>query len=377
VEPGSSDEIATGRAFNAWPCLFLVTDFTRHQNLSLHEPEAEARAEAGEKVREGVREREGEVVEGGQMSEALSLSLAIYLEPKLLERAKVRLIVSEARDDAGEDLLRERPNGVPEAPVVSTNTVLGGGSLRHIINLKPRQARGSKLAVLRGVAHIRYPMQVQEREITDFNGPQSFALSAFGMPLSAQFELPQIQDGQLRFKTSVTLNSEQGGRVLQKGVQERIRGGWHEGLLGGYLLPDPTSYSFTDTQGRIWRGRGGGGGASLQGPNGQPVPVTSPPQPPPDNFVYTEERESSLYLVPPESPAPLASSGPRVTINPSVLNRTGGGTYISQNPGPSVSQVSPEELAQVKFTKATFTTEAEWRTLEVPFEFRDLPLPPR
>jgi len=37
----------------------------------------------------------------------------------------------------------------------------------------------------------------------------------------------------------------------------------------------------------------------------------------------------------------------------------------------------PAELAKVRFTKATFTTKSDWRTLEVPFEFHDLPLPPR
>lgn len=110
------------------------------------------------------------------------------------------------------------------------------------------------------------------------------------------------------------------------------------------------------------------------------MPVTSPPTPLPDNFTYTEERTDFLQLMPDNTPLPPPGAPGRVTITPGMLSRTGDATYITQVPQGSSRwpvQLSPEQLAKVQFTKATFTTESDWRTLEVPFEFRDLPLPPR
>lgn len=86
------------------------------------------------------------------------------------------------------------------------------------------------------------------------------------------------------------------------------------------------------------------------------APVTSPPRPRADPFTYTEEWTGWLMLQP-----------------PNVLPGTSAADYV----GPPVPRLFPEELAQVRFAKATFNTYADWRTHEVPFEFRDLPLPPR
>ena len=394
----SGDQIATGRALSVWPCLVLATGFQRSQNLSIEEneagpkPQPEAADDAARITTLG--QNSAEAVEGGQLSDPMSLGLSVYLEPKLLERAKVRLQVNEARDDADEDLLPERDKSVPGAAAmlqINPGSYSGQGSaMGSQIALRPRQSKGKKLAILRGVILIRYPMQTQEHEITNFSGLQGFAIGTGGLPAQAQFQPPRVANGQLHFGASVVVDSSRGGRALQSDVQNRMRAaGWSEGMLGSFLLPN--QYTFTDSQGRSWRGNGGNRHITLKGPDGKIVPQTSPPTPPPDNFTYTEESSGTIQLARPSAPAaaPAAPGAPpRLTITPSVLQRTGSATYISQVPvgnsfgNPSGAstmppQLTPEELAQLRFTKATFTTESDWRTLEVPFEFRDLPLPPR
>ena len=394
LSPG--DQIATGRALSAWPCLVLATGFQRSQNLSIEESEAgekpqpNAPGKAGDQAAlMAARAWDGaEAVEGGQLRDSLSLGLSVYLEPKLMDRAKVQLQVSEARDEQGEDLLPEREKGAmgqAQMQMQMGSQLFGGqgNATATQVSLRPRQARGKKLAILRGVVLIRYPMQLQEHEITDFNGPQGFALGTGDLPAQAQFQPPRIENGQFVFGTSLTLISEKGGRATWDNSRDRIRRrGVEEGALGQYLLP--SLYTFTDSQGRTWRGSSKPRRSTLKGPDGSIVPQTSPPTPPPDNFTYTEERTGTLQLVPEVLPPATPGVPPRLTITPSILARTGTATYISQVPvGNSFGgfrqpvQLSPEELAKVRFTKATFTTESDWRTLEFPFEFRDLPLPPR
>ena len=392
----SDDQIGTGRALNTWPCLVLATGFQRSQNLSIEENEAgqKPQPEAADNAARitTLGQNSAEAVEGGQLSDSMSLSLSVYLEPKLLERAKVQLQVNEARDDAGQDLLPERAKGAGGRAHLQWKDQFIAG-LQSPVSLRPRQSEGKKLAVLRGVILIRYPMQLQEHEITDFSGPQGFAIGTGGLPAQAQFQPPRIEDGQLKFGASVVVDSSRGGRALNSDAFNRVnrwrRGDMSEGLLGQFLLP--SEYAFTDSQGRTWRSNARtleSLNFSLKGPDGKIVPQTSPPTPPPDNFTYTEERSGTIQLAPPSTPPVVPGAPPRLTITPSILHRTGEATYISQVPvGNSFGntsgaftmppQLTPEELAQLRFTKATFTTESDWRTLEVPFEFRDLPLPPR
>ena len=380
-------ELLVGRAVNIWPCMVLATRFRRDQNFSIREDEpeknalnadenktkpAEAKpAEAKPATDIVVNEQGQEVVSGGFLNDSLSLNLSVYLEPKLLDKAKVQIRVDEARDDADQDLLIKDELGVRGGSHVMNSVYYGSNDsgIANQVQLRPRQAKGQKLAVLRGVVVIRYPMQLQEHEITNLDTSQTFSVNTEDVPVEAQFVPPHLSGGYLRFSTSLKLESNRGGRKLmaegyRRMMAERrqfntvmgrsVQGGSmrdnildsHETPLGHYLLP--SRYTLIDTQGRTWIGMSGGGGMSLMYPDGRPVPVTSPPTPPPDNFTYSEESINTLQL-----PAP----------NP-------------RYPGEAVI-LSPEELAKVRFTKATFITESNWRTLEVPFEFHDLPLPPR
>lgn len=366
------DEIATGRALNTWPCLILATGFQRSQNLSIQENEPQEKAD-DKATRDAQRNSNGtEAIEGGQLSDGLSLNLSLFIDPKVFDRAQVRVLMSSARDDAGEELLSEREkDGPPSSLRQNGSGFFGNSAVVRQVGLRPRQSRGKKLALVRGGVMIRYPMQTREHEVTDFSGPQGFTVGSATLPASAQIEAPRLENGMLRFDTSLTLSSERGGRA----ILNNRRAAWgSDGVLGQLLLPEPSRFTFTDTQGRTWRTNGGGWSGGLKGPAGQVLPITSPPRPLPDDFTYTEKRFGYLTLVLSEAPAPTSSPGGRLTITPSILNRTGNATYVGSSSAP---QLSSEELAKVRFTKAVFTTESDWRTIEVPFEFRDLPLPPR
>ena len=359
----SGDQIGTGHALDAWPCLILATGFGRSQNLSFSsieagqkpQPQAEERAgeRAGDAAPIAAPDPNGQgAVEGGHLTDSLSLGLSVYIEPKLLERAKVQLQVDEARDDAGEDLLPERAKGAGGRAHLQWKDQFIAG-LQSPVSLRPRQARGKKLAVLRGVILVRYPMQLKEHEIADLSGPQGFALGTADLPAPAQFQPPRFENGRWHFGASVVVDSSRGGRALKNDFLNRLRrGDVSHGALGQFLLPNECA--FTDSQGRIWRSNARtleSLSFSLKGPDGKIVPQTSPPTPPPDNFTYTEDRSGIIQLAPPSVQAAA--------------------------PGSVTMQLSAEELAKVRFTKAIFITESDWRTLEIPFEFRDLPLPPR
>ena len=368
LSPGN--EIATGRALNTWPLLILATGFQRHQNLSLQENEPQEKSPQevqktigdqaiGEKAVQDAQGKQGnlkgaETIEGGQLMDGLSLNLSVFLEPKLLDLAQVRVLVSEARDDAGEEILseREKNGSAVSFKLIKSRSVNSGGVGRQV-ELRPRQSKGRKLALVRGVVLIRYPTQIQQGEITDFSAPQNFTVGGTSLPASAQFEPPHLKNGVLHFGASVVLSSETGGRALLNRLAPMNSAG--EGVFGEFLLPDPTGFIFTDTQGRTWSGAGmGAAGAhtALKADDGFVITGGSPPPPPPDTFTYTEERPGALTLV-------------------------SAGATSTTLPGQVAPSLSVEELAKVRFTKVVFTTESDWRTFEVPFELRDLPLPPR
>lgn len=370
LSPG--DEIARGRALNTWPCLILATGFQRSQNLSIQENEPQEKApeevqkKAGDNVAQDTQRNSNgtEVIEGGQLTDGLSLNLSLFIDPKLLDRAQVRVLMSSARDDAGEELLSEREKDGPPSSLRQNGSGffgMAGSGMGRQVELRPRQSKGKKVAVLRGVVMIHYPMQTHEHEITDFNGPRDFMAGSTILPASVQIEPPRLENGALQFNVSATLKSERGGRDAVNN--------WERATLnrsgGGFLLlPDPDRYAFTDTQGRIWRARPTLGLRGVTGPNGQILPVTSPPTPPPDNFTYREEFTYFLRQMSPltTTPPPTPSAGGRVIIHPTFIR---------------TADLKPEEMSKVRFTKAVFTMDSDWRTIEVPFEFRDLPLPPR
>jgi len=291
----------------------------------------------------------------------------------------VSVQMTEARDDAGEDLLGEHEKDVRTQSTGASSGWFSPGeaATERSVQLKPRQSKGKNLALLRGVVQVRYPMQTQAREVTDFSAPQSFPIAAQGLQTQISIEPPRLENGQWRIHASAKGTFNTGWRVQ---MQPRIR--QEAPLFGETLLP--TVFTFTDAQGRTWRGRNTITLLDAAGPQGGSVEGGSPPPPRPDDFTYIEGSVSVLELMPPADavPTPPAPPGtpPRVTLTPSILHRTGEATYISQGSSGSLGQpvqLSPEELAKVRFTKATFSTESDWRTLEVPFEFRDLPLPPR
>ncbi len=370
----SLSDIATGQAVDAWPCLILATGFERKQNLSIQPTKLPAKA--GEKMPAKAAEKalapagfiqmrspsvaQEEEVEGGRLNDALSLNLSVYLEPKMLPHARTRLLIREARDDAGEDLLPPRAKGAEGvwATTESSDNSAGGG-IKNRVELRPRQSKGHKLALLRGVVSIHYPLQTQQHEVTDFGALLPFGVGAGDASAQAQFTPPHLERGFFTFGSAVTWNSPKGLHALLSRLEKHV--GVPEdfmwNLMGDYLLPEPARFTFTDTQGRVWRGQSGSNSAGLKTPGGQQVvPFTSPPQPLSDAFIYTEESRGGLFLMPPNVPPGI-----------------GAADYI----GPPSPMLSPEEMAQVRFAKVTFSTEADWRTLEVPFEFRNLPLPPR
>jgi hypothetical protein len=57
-----------------------------------------------------------------------------------------------------------------------------------------------------------------------------------------------------------------------------------------------------------------------------------------------------------------------------------GRALLQQPPDSTVAYIEAQARGTgsvLKVALVTFSTESDWRTLEVPFEFRDLPLPPR
>jgi hypothetical protein len=266
------DQLGTGRAVNFWPCLVLATDFRRSQNLSITEDEPQQKAAgnaagtptgtAADKVTDKAAPLKAplqapaamgaEAVEGGQLNDALSLNLSVYVDPKLLERAKVRLQVREARDDAGEDLLPERAKEAwrtLKGPMNAGDPYSQRSGMDSQIALRPRQSKGQKLGLLRGVVQIYYPMQTKTHEITDLGGPQGFVIGTGDLPAPAQFQPPRLENGRWKSGASLTFKSNRGGRAVQRNLQNRTR--WDEvgeGVLGRLLLPG--SYTLTDSQGR-------------------------------------------------------------------------------------------------------------------------------
>lgn len=378
LRPGN--EIASGRALSSWPCFILATGLRRSQNLSISEDEPQPGTQAGAKASANVGapkiSPEGvEAVEGGSLSDSLLLNLAVYIEPKLQARAKVSVQFSEVRDDVGEDLLSEQSKNGPLAGQGMPYSSLSNGVLSSSVGLKPRQARGKKIARLRGVVTLRYPMQVQQHEMTDFNAPHLLPMAVAGYQAQVQIEPPRLEGGHFVLSSVAEVRSPTGHHDIARPTSSSSLGRWEGIFFSEQLLPSMSKFSFVDSQGRTWRGQDTMGQAQLQGPQGKIVPLTSPPQPVPDNFTYTERRHGVLTPVPPNS-EPHPTNGPRFAT-PGGIQSTGTATYMDQGAVFSAPALPPAELAQVRFTKATFTTESDWRTIAVPFEFHDLPLPPR
>lgn len=361
---GQGNEIAIGRAINSWPCLIVASKFQRHQSLSLQPLPKDVDQDMPGSVNGTLVEETEEAVEGGPLSDGLSLGLSVYLDPKVLDRVHLRIVVSEARDDAGEQLLSDRDSSNQTFALGRVMTAFTGGGFGRNVELLPRQAKGKKLAVLRGKVLIRYPIQTQQIEISNFKNPQGFMVGTgvFTLPAGGQFEPPQLVSGALRYAISLKFDAQRGGRALWNYKNTLRSSGWNgEGELGELLLPDPSRVTFTDSLGRTWNSFSDGWDSGFTGPDGQNVPVTSPPTPPPDNFTYHEGRNGTIGNVPSSSPAEAIAEHTTTLASGHKINRP----------------YSPEEMAQVRFTKATVAVEGDWRTMEIPFEFHDLPLPPR
>jgi hypothetical protein len=369
--------VAQGRAVNAWPCLILATGFQRAQSLSIKGDEPIAPAVAPivapavpQKAEVISASAQGEEVAGGRLSDSLALSLSVFLEPKLVQRSEVTLKIREARDDAGQDLLaeREKPNAARGATYVPS-TSLTNGVLKRAVQLKPRLSTSTKLAKVSGVVQIRVPFQVQERQITDLSNSLSLPVALAGTQGQVQIETPSLENGHWIFRTSAKAHPKHGWRRILGGSTPR-----NYMALGASLLPPLKSVTFTDVQGRTWRPIKISGGRGFSGLSGAGVPLTSPPTPIPDDFDYHEEDVSVLFPVDMER-AQRPGWEPSKDNLEYVTTASGGGG-LTMAPWPS-TKLSPTEAGAIKFTRATFTTESDWRTIEVPFEFKDLPLPPR
>lgn len=353
LEPGG--QLFSGYALNSWPCLVLANGFQRIQNLSMQEPELQEKIEeqAATDGETPLDIRGRELLANGYLTDALALNLAVYVEPKLMAKAKIVFQVDEARDDAGEDLLTEREKNMRHSAFTKNPYGMAStdSGIVNQIQLRPRRAQGKKLAILRGKVSISYPTKFQEHEITNFAGAQNFSINTSDLPTEGQLQPPTLQGGRWQFDTEAILHNKRGRQTLVRDENRRMwAGDVSSGILGYFLLPD--RYTFTDSQGRTWRSVKNGGHYFLNYPDGLDIPITSPPTPLPDEFTYTERAGNLLQLVPQDAPPPNAPPNAQMTL-------------------------PPDELAKVRFTKATFITESDWRSLEVPFEFHDLPLPPR
>ena len=374
-----SAELATGQAFNAWPCLVIATDFQRNQKLSLEastsstKPDSEAAAKSQAPAESQTRDSQTQIkradepkrvgnsslqtsaqisspsLKNGRLYDSLWLNLSVYLEPKLLKRAKIYVDVNEARDDQGEDLLPQSQASV----LISTPTGFNPQSSRitRRVELRPRQATGSTLERLKGVISIRFPMQSEEREINNLDQAQNFVVNTRDFTAQAEIGTPFVKDGFLQFTDSAQIEAKEGWHKIREQYQTRKRRAG-EGILGYKLMPQ--NYRFTDEQGRVWETQSKAGTSGFGGPSGEVIPDASPPSPSPDGIHYSEKNDHILYLASDPSDPTNAEANVRAT-----------------------TKLTPDELAKIRFTKITFTTESDWRTVEVPFEFYDLPLPPR
>lgn len=216
-----SSELVTGRVFHSWPCLILATQFQRNQKLNIaadepqNTPQPVAATTTEQKSADAAR-----IVQDSSASanlfDTLSLNLSLYLEPKLLQRARLHLAVNEARDDAGEDLLPPATGARRSSSTFWRDTTGSNNSSRltAAIALRPRQSTGHRLALLKVVITVRYPLRFQDHEITDFRGPQSFVVNKGDLITQAQLETPRVERGFLQFSAALELESTQGWRKL-------------------------------------------------------------------------------------------------------------------------------------------------------------------
>ena len=315
--------------------------------------------------------------------QSVALQMRAYIDPRLTGYRNVRMTVDEARDEAGHDL-RRADFAKPRRVRLGTSADL---SLPIALQL-PRE-RGDKLH-LRGALLLWVPARVATAEFAlGDDGTATRQAIFWGQSAGLKIKLSQGEGkswmlasdvemkgdhGQLDFRREMgpALNDDDGyraGLVLPGSVRVQSANGCEWKLrpfseeqklslnAGADLISRKTDFVGAFRRGRTQNGSfegsssGGGGSLSSSGDvsalgidhrngilaNVAPMPV------PPDGYAYTENVTWQL--------------------EPGGTRADGGACGTGEGP-PAI-------------TKILFDTPQEWREVRVPFDFKDLPLPPR
>lgn len=412
---GESDNFAQGRAYASWPCLFLIDYIARKQEDYLAPDASEAlpkalakapdaptgaagapqvlapavaRAGAQTPPKAAGQTSQSQRVALNEWSQRVALQMRAYVEPRLRQYRNVRLVVDEARDEAGRDL-RHADFAKPRRIMQGQGNQLGYGQPNAALNLPimldlPRE-RGDKLH-LRGALLFWVPARMATVEVPlDDSSVAARQAIFWGQAVGMKVKLSRSggktwllgtdiemkgTSGQLDFRREMGValtddESYRAGLILPGSVRAQSEDGstWRlkpfseEQKLtlnaGEDMISRKTNYIGAFRNARSpdgyftgYTSGGGGSGiasgsfaASLQRPNSSLESAIALASVPPDGYAYTEN----------------------VTWQ---LEPTGDGAGGTGDEPPAI-------------TKIFFDAPQEWREVRVPFEFRDLPLPPR
>ena len=407
---GESDNFAHGRAYASWPCLFLIDHIARRQEDYLAPDTSEAPtaptgaagapqvlapavARAGANTTPGIVGQTGQSHQAAlnEWSQRVALQMRAYVEPRLRQYRNVRLVVDEAKDEAGHDL-RHAEFTKPRRIIQSQGDQYRYGQPNAALNLPimldlPRE-RGDKLH-LRGALLFWVPGRVATIEVPlDEGGAAARQAIFWGQAVGLKVKLSQgaakswllssdIEmkgaSGQLNFRREMGAaltddESYRAGLILPGSVRAQSEDGctWRlkpfseEQKLtlnaGEDMISRKTNYiggfRYARSPDGFFSGYTSGGGglavrsgtfATLNGSGSITVEQMVAPTPiSPDAYAYTEN----------------------VTWQ---LEPSGDACGTGEEPGGKPPAI----------TKILFDAPQEWREVRVPFEFKDLPLPPR
>ncbi len=399
-------DMSQGRAASSWPCLFLVDTIARRQEGNLAPdpseapptplpaaPKAEEDAKARPDAPQVLAAAEPASAPRGEWQQNVALQMRAFVDPRLHAYRNVRLVLDEASDESGHDLRREdfiKPHRVK----------LGeGADLNLPIALQMPIVRGDKSTKLhlRGALLFWVPARITTTEFTlDKDGTAMGQAILWGQATDMKVKLARGKDGAWMLSSTLNLNSDHGQLDFRREMGPALNE--DDSYRAGLTMPG--SVRVVGADGHEWKLRSWGEDQKLtlnagvdmisrktdyvgsfrraRTPDGTLESIIGPSE---DRLRTSGSFMSPGGLIPglrigdkiPMAPVPPDGFAYQESVTWQLEPGGAGGAGAAGNAGGAGAAGDEPPI----ITKIFFDAPQEWREVRVPFEFKDLPLPPR
>ncbi len=398
--PFEGGDLSRGRSFSSWPCLFVLDYIARKQDNYLAPDASEAPPKPQEPAKAppaaapgagGVLPRmlPGAPAALDEWQQSVALQMRAYVDPRVRQYRNVRLVVDEASDESGHDLRRDdftRPRQVRLGERADLDLAIALSLPRD------RPAKSDRLH-LRGALLFWVPARISTAEFAlGADGTAARQAIFFGQAAGLKMKLSRGEGKAWLLSSDVELKGDQGQLDFRRELGPALSDddGYRAGLTmpgsvrvqsadgcewtlrpfgeeqkltlnaGENLISHKTNYVGAFRRARnatgTFEGTTSGNGAGYSSASGSLVPPRS------SNGSGNLESAVGAVPVPPDGYA--YTENVTWQLEPGHAAGGDGGACGTGEEPPAISKIF-------------FDTPQEWREVRVPFEFRDLPLPPR